>query len=139
MNKNSGVLNVASVRAPLFGERRKAALEDIAILTGAQLISEDKSMKLDKVSINDLGKAKKITITKDKTTIVAFEDTKDLVKARVEKLKREVEITDSEYDQDKINERIAKLAGGVALIKVCLLYTSPSPRDIPLSRMPSSA
>ena len=118
LNKNSGVLNVASVRAPLFGERRKAALEDIAILTGAKLISEDKSMALDKVSINDLGKAKKITITKDKTTIVAFEDTKDLVKARVEKLKREVDITDSEYDQDKINERRAKLAGGVALIKV---------------------
>ncbi len=118
LNKNSGVLNVASVRAPLFGERRKAALEDIAILTGAKLISEDKSMTLDKVSINDLGKAKKITITKDKTTIVAFEDTKDLVKARVEKLKREVNITESEYDQDKINERIAKLAGGVALIKV---------------------
>ncbi len=118
LNKNSGVLNVASVRAPLFGERRKAALEDIAILTGAKLISEDKSMALDKVSINDLGKAKKITITKDKTTIVAFEDTKDLVKARVEKLKREVNITESEYDQDKINERIAKLAGGVALIKV---------------------
>ncbi len=118
LNKNSGVLNVASVRAPLFGERRKAALEDIAILTGAKLISEDKSMTLDKVSINDLGKAKKITITKDKTTIVAYEDTKDLVKARVEKLKREVNITESEYDQDKINERIAKLAGGVALIKV---------------------
>jgi len=118
LNKNSGVLNVASVRAPLFGERRKAALEDIAILTGAKLISEDKSMTLDKVSINDLGKAKKITITKDKTTIVAFEDTKDLVKARVEKLKREVDLTDSEYDQDKINERIAKLAGGVAVIKV---------------------
>jgi len=118
LNKNSGVLNVSAVRAPLFGERRKAALEDIAILTGAKLISEDKSMTLDQVSINDLGKAKKITITKDKTTIVAFEDTIDLVKARVEKLKREVNITESEYDQDKINERIAKLAGGVALIKV---------------------
>ena len=118
LNKNSGVLNVASVRAPLFGERRKAALEDIAILTGANLISEDKSMALDKVTINDLGKAKKITITKDKTTIVAFGETKELVKTRVEKLKREVEITESEYDKDKINERIAKLAGGVALIKV---------------------
>ena len=118
LNKNSGVLNVASVRAPLFGERRKAALEDIAILTGANLISEDKSMALDKVTINDLGKAKKITITKDKTTIVAFGDTKELVKTRVEKLKREVDITESEYDKDKINERIAKLAGGVALIKV---------------------
>ena len=118
LNKNSGILNVAAVRAPLFGERRKAALEDIAILTGAKLISEDKSMALEKVSINDLGKAKKITITKEKTTIIAFEDTKELVKARVEKLKREVETTDSEYDKDKINERIAKLAGGVALIKV---------------------
>ena len=118
LNKNSGVLNVSAVRAPSFGERRKAALEDIAILTGAKLISEDQSMKLEEVTLNDLGKAKKITITKDKTTIVAFDDTKDLVQARVEKLKREVEITESEYDKDKINERIAKLAGGVALIKV---------------------
>ncbi len=118
LNKNSGVLNVSAVRAPSFGERRKAALEDIAILTGAKLISEDKSMKLEEVTLNDLGKAKKITISKDKTTIISFDDTKDLVKARVEKLKREVEITESEYDKDKINERIAKLAGGVALIKV---------------------
>ena len=118
LNKNSGVLNVSAVRAPSFGERRKAALEDIAILTGAKLISEDKSMKLEEVTINDLGKAKKITISKDKTTIVAFDDTKDLVQARVKKLKREVEVTESEYDKDKINERIAKLAGGVALIKV---------------------
>ncbi len=118
LNKNSGVLNVSAVRAPSFGERRKAALEDIAILTGAKLISEDQSMKLEEVTLNDLGKAKKITISKDKTTIVAFDDTKDLVQSRVEKLKREVEITESEYDKDKINERIAKLAGGVALIKV---------------------
>ena len=118
LNKNSGVLNVSAVRAPSFGERRKAALEDIAILTGAKLISEDKSMKLEEATINDLGKAKKITISKDKTTIVAFDDTKELVQARVDKLKREVEITESEYDKDKINERIAKLAGGVALIKV---------------------
>ncbi len=118
LNKNAGVLNVSAVRAPSFGERRKAALEDIAILTGGNLISEDKSMSLEKVTLNDLGKARKVTITKDKTTIVAFEDTKDLVKARVEKLKNEVEITDSDYDKDKINERIAKLSGGVALIKV---------------------
>ena len=118
LNKNAGVLNVSAVRAPSFGERRKAALEDIAILTGSNLISEDKSMTLEKVTLNDLGKARKITITKDKTTIVAFEDTKDLVKERVEKLKNEVEITDTDYDKDKINERIAKLSGGVALIKV---------------------
>merc|ERR1712078_87986 len=118
MNKNAGILNVSAVRAPSFGERRKAALEDIAILTGGNLISEDKSMTLEKVTLKDLGKARKITITKDKTTIVAFEDTKDLVKERVEKLKNEVEITDTDYDKDKINERIAKLSGGVALIKV---------------------
>ena len=118
LNKNAGVLNVSAVRAPSFGERRKAALEDIAILTGSNLISGDKSMTLEKVTLNDLGKARKISITKDKTTIVAFEDTKDLVKERVEKLKNEVEITDTDYDKDKINERIAKLSGGVALIKV---------------------
>ena len=118
LNKNAGVLNVAAVRAPSFGERRKAALEDIAILTGGTLISEDKSMNLENATTTDLGKAKKITISKDKTTIVAFEDTKDFVKSRVEKLKKEIEITDSEYDKDKITERIAKLSGGVALIKV---------------------
>ena len=118
MNKNAGILNVSAVRAPSFGERRKAALEDIAILTGGNLISEDRSMSLDKVTINDLGKAKKITISKDMTTIVAFEDTKDSVKARIEKLKKEVELTELDYDKDKINERIAKLSGGVALIKV---------------------
>jgi len=118
LNKNAGVLNVSAVRAPSFGERRKAALEDIAILTGGNLISEDKSMTLEKVTLEDLGKAKKVTITKEKTTIIAFEDTKDLVKERVDKLKKELEITDTDYDKDKINERIAKLSGGVALIKV---------------------
>ncbi len=118
MNKNAGVLNVSAVRAPSFGERRKAALEDIAILTGGNLISEDKSMSLDQVTLNDLGKAKKITISKDKTTIIAFEDTKNLIKERIKTLKKEVDLTDSEYDKDKINERIAKLSGGVAVIKV---------------------
>ena len=118
LNKNAGIINVSAVRAPSFGERRKAALEDIAILTGGTLISEDKSMSLEKVSMNDLGKAKKITISKDKTTIVAYEDTKELVRSRVEKLKREIDVTETEYDKDKINERIAKLSGGVALIKV---------------------
>jgi len=118
LNKNAGVLNVSAVRAPSFGERRKAALEDIAILTGGNLISEDKSMNLENATLNDLGRAKKITISKDKTTIIAYEDTKDLVSKRIEKLKNEIEITDSDYDKDKINERIAKLSGGVALIKV---------------------
>ena len=118
LNKNAGIINVSAVRAPSFGERRKAALEDIAILTGGNLISEDKSMTLENVTLNDLGKARKITITKDKTTIVAFDDTKDLVKDRVEKLKKEILVTDSDYDKDKIDERIAKLSGGVAVIKV---------------------
>ena len=118
LNKNRGVLNVAAVRAPSFGERRKAALEDIAILTGGTLISEDKSMSLENITLTDLGKARKITISKDKTTILAFESTKNLVKERVEKLKKEIDSTDSEYDKDKINERIAKLSGGVAVIKV---------------------
>ena len=118
LNKNRGVLNVAAVRAPSFGERRKAALEDIAILTGGTLISEDKSMSLENITLTDLGKARKITISKDKTTILAFDSTKNLVKERVEKLKKEIDSTDSEYDKDKINERIAKLSGGVAVIKV---------------------
>ena len=118
LNKNAGVLNVSAVRAPSFGERRKAALEDIAILTGGNLISEDKSMSLEKVTIGDLGRAKKITISKDKTTLIAYDDTKEKVKERVEQLRKELNVTDSEYDRDKINERIAKLAGGVAVIKV---------------------
>ena len=118
LNKNAGVLNVSAVRAPSFGERRKAALEDIAILTGGNLISEDKSMSLEKVTIGDLGRAKKITISKDKTTLIAYDDTREKVKERVEQLRKELNVTDSEYDRDKINERIAKLAGGVAVIKV---------------------
>ncbi len=118
VNKNRGILKVAAVRAPSFGERRKAALADIAILTGGTLISEDKAMSLEKVTISDLGKVRKISITKDKTTIVADESQMSEVQARVASIKRELEATDSEYDQEKLNERIAKLAGGVAVIKV---------------------
>ncbi len=118
VNKNRGVLQVAAVRAPSFGERRKAALADIAVLTGGTLISEDKAMTLDKVELSDLGKARKITISKDTTTIVASDETKEAVASRVASIKRELDQTDSEYDQEKLNERIAKLAGGVAVIKV---------------------
>ena len=118
VNKNRGVLQVAAVRAPSFGERRKAALADIAILTGATLISEDKAMPLEKVQLSDLGKARRITITKETTTIVANDNHKKEVAERVSAIKRELESTDSEYDRDKLNERIAKLAGGVAVIKV---------------------
>ena len=118
VNKNRGVLQVAAVRAPSFGERRKAALADIAVLTGGQVISEDKAMTLDKVTMDDLGRARRITISKDSTTIVASDESKEAVSARVASIKRELDNTDSEYDQEKLNERIAKLAGGVAVIKV---------------------
>ena len=118
VNKNRGVLQVAAVRAPSFGERRKAALADIAVLTGGTVISEDRAMTLDKVTLADLGRARRITITKDSTTIVANDDHRDAVSARVASIRRELENTDSEYDREKLNERIAKLAGGVAVIKV---------------------
>jgi chaperonin GroEL len=118
VNKNRGVLQVAAVRAPSFGERRKAALADIAVLTGATVISEDKAMTLDKVTLADLGRARRITISKETTTIVASEDHKQAVSARVASIKRELEATESDYDREKLNERIAKLAGGVAVIKV---------------------
>ena len=118
VNKNRGVLQVAAVRAPSFGERRKAALEDIAILTGGTVISEDRAMTLDKVTLSDLGKARRITISKESTTIVANEDHQSAVADRVASIKRELDATDSDYDKEKLNERIAKLAGGVAVIKV---------------------
>jgi len=118
VNKNRGVLQVAAVRAPSFGERRKAALADIAVLTGGTVISEDRAMSLDRVTLADLGRARRITITKDSTTIVANDDHRDAVSARVASIRRELENTDSDYDREKLNERIAKLAGGVAVIKV---------------------
>ena len=118
MNKSRGVLQVAAVRAPSFGDRRKAALADIAILTGGTLISEDQAMTLDKVTLEDLGHARRVTISKESTTIVANDDHRDAVSNRVAAIKRELDATDSEYDREKLNERIAKLAGGVAVIKV---------------------
>ncbi|MAS26769.1 MAG: chaperonin GroEL, partial [Synechococcus sp. NAT40] len=118
VNKNRGVLQVAAVRAPSFGERRKAALADIAILTGGTVISEDRAMTLDKVSLDDLGRARRITITKDSTTIVASEEHRAAVTERVGAIKRELDNTESDYDREKLSERIAKLAGGVAVIKV---------------------
>ena len=118
MNKSRGVLQVAAVRAPSFGERRKAALADIAILTGGTLISEEKAMTLDKVTLEDLGKARRVTISKESTTIVATDDHRQAVSERVGAIRRELEATESDYDREKLSERIAKLAGGVAVIKV---------------------
>jgi chaperonin GroEL len=118
VNKNRGVLQVAAVRAPGFGDRRKAMLQDIAILTGANLVSEDRAMTLDKVTLEDLGTVRRITISKDETTIVATGDHQAAVRDRVASIKRELDNTDSEYDREKLSERVAKLAGGVAVIKV---------------------
>jgi chaperonin GroEL len=118
VNKNRGVLQVAAVRAPGFGDRRKAMLQDIAVLTGAQVIAEDKALTLDKATLADLGQARRITITKDDTTILAEESRHGAVADRVAAIKRERDNTDSDYDREKLSERIAKLAGGVAGIQV---------------------
>jgi len=117
VNRLRGVLNVAAVKAPGFGDRRKQMLEDIAILTGGQLISEDAGLKIDTTTIDQLGKARRINITKDNTTIVAEGNEKE-VKARCEQIRRQIEESDSSYDKEKLQERLAKLSGGVAVIKV---------------------
>ncbi|MGG6240499.1 chaperonin GroEL [Nodosilinea sp. AN01ver1] len=117
VNRLRGVLNVAAVKAPGFGDRRKAMLEDIAVLTGGQVISEDTGLKLENTKLDMLGQARRLTITKDNTTIVAEGNEKD-VKARCEQIRRQIEETDSTYDKEKLQERLAKLSGGVAVIKV---------------------
>ena len=118
VNKLRGTINVAAVKAPGFGDRRKAMLEDIAILTGGKVISEDLGIKLENVKLEDLGSAKKVTIDKDNTTIIdGGGDTKDL-QGRVKTLKAQIEDTSSDYDREKLQERLAKLVGGVAVIRV---------------------
>ena len=117
VNRLRGVLNVAAVKAPGFGDRRKAMLEDIAVLTGGQLITEDAGLKLENAKLDMLGKARRITLTKDNTTIVA-EGNEASVKARCEQIRRQMDETESSYDREKLQERLAKLAGGVAVIKV---------------------
>jgi chaperonin GroEL len=117
VNRLRGVLNVAAVKAPGFGDRRKAMLEDIAVLTGGQMITEDAGLKLETTKLDMLGKARRITLTKDSTTIVA-EGNDVAVKSRCEQIRRQMEETDSSYDKEKLQERLAKLAGGVAVIKV---------------------
>jgi chaperonin GroEL len=118
VNKLRGTFQVCAVKAPGFGDRRKAILEDIAILTGGKLISEDLGIKLENVQITDLGRAKKVVVDKDNTTIVEGLGKGADIKARVELIKRQIEETTSDYDREKLQERLAKLAGGVALIKV---------------------
>ncbi|MEW6427978.1 MAG: chaperonin GroEL [Thermodesulfobacteriota bacterium] len=118
VNKLRGTLNVAAVKAPGFGDRRKAMLEDIAILTGGQVITEDLGIKLENVTLNDLGQAKRIVIDKDNTTIVDGAGDKDKLAGRVKQIRKQIEESTSDYDREKLQERLAKLIGGVAVINV---------------------
>jgi len=118
VNKLRGILNVVAVKAPGFGDTRKEQLTDIAIVTGGKVISEELGLKLDKANMEDLGQARRVVIDKDKTTIVEGKGDKEEIDKRVKQIKKELEITESEFDKEKLQERLAKLAGGVAVIKV---------------------
>ena len=118
VNKLRGILNVAAVKAPGYGDRRKAMLEDIAILTGGQAIMKDLGVELDKVEIDQLGQAKKIEIDNDNTTIIEGAGETEAIQGRIEQIRREIEVTTSDYDREKLQERLAKLAGGVAQVNV---------------------
>ena len=118
VNKLKGVLNCCAVKAPGYGDRRKAMLEDIAILTGGRVISEDKGMKLENTTTADLGKAKKVKVDKENTTIIEGTGDKSMIQARMNQIRKEIEESTSDYDKEKLQERLAKLAGGVAVIYV---------------------
>jgi chaperonin GroEL len=118
VNKLRGTLNCAAVKAPGFGDRRKEMLKDIAILTGGQVIAEELGLKLENVTISDLGQAKRVKIDKDNTTIVDGNGQKDKIKGRQQEIRTQIEATTSDYDREKLQERLAKLVGGVAVIKV---------------------
>src|SRR2546426_4858307 len=118
VNKLRGTLQVAAVKAPGFGDRRKAMLEDIAILTGGKVITEDLGIKLENVKTADLGEVKKVTIDKDNTTLVEGAGKSSEIEGRVKQIRTQVDETTSDYDREKLQERLAKLVGGVAIIKV---------------------
>jgi chaperonin GroEL len=118
VNKLRGTFNIIAVKAPGFGDRRKAMLEDIAILTGGKVISEDVGRKLDSINAEDLGRARRVEVNKDKTTIIEGKGTAKEIKDRIKQLKSQIEETESDYDREKLQERMARLAGGVAVIKV---------------------
>jgi chaperonin GroEL len=118
VNKLRGTLQVAAVKAPGFGDRRKAMLEDIAVLTGGQVVSEDLGTKLENLAVADLGKAKRINIDKDNTTIVDGAGSRSAIEGRVKQIRAQIEETTSDYDREKLQERLAKLIGGVAVINV---------------------
>jgi chaperonin GroEL len=118
VNKLRGVLNIAAVKAPGFGDRRKAMLGDMAVLTGGTVISEDLGLKLENLQLSQLGRAKQIKVDKDSTTIIQGAGKKSEIQRRIDQLRRQIEETESEYDKEKFQERLAKLSGGVALIRV---------------------
>jgi len=118
VNKIRGALKVAAVKAPGFGDRRKAMLQDIAILTGGQVISEETGLKLENATLEDLGRAEKITVDKDNTTIVNGTGSKEAIQARIGEIKAQIDKTTSDYDREKLQERLAKLAGGVAVLYI---------------------
>ncbi|MFO0204499.1 MAG: chaperonin GroEL, partial [Alphaproteobacteria bacterium] len=118
VNKLRGILHVAAVKAPGFGDRRKAMLEDLAVLTGGKVITEDLGIKLESVELSDLGQAKRVTITKDATTIVEGAGSSEAITGRVNQIRKQIEESTSDYDSEKLQERLAKLAGGVAVINV---------------------
>jgi chaperonin GroEL len=118
LNKLRGMLNVVAVKAPGFGDRRKAMLQDIAILTGATVISEETGRKLETATIQDLGRAEKVVVSKDDTTIVGGKGDPAQIKGRIEQIRVEIEKSTSDYDKEKLQERLAKLSGGVAIIRV---------------------
>jgi chaperonin GroEL len=118
VNKLRGILNVAAVKAPGFGDRRRAMLEDIAIITGGRLITEEAGFKLENAVVGDLGKAKRIVIEKESTTIIEGAGKKTDIKGRVDQIRREIEDSTSDYDKEKLQERLAKISGGVAVVHV---------------------
>ena len=118
VNKARGALDVAAIRAPLFGDRRKRMLEDIAIVTGGEVVTEELGLKLENTQLDQLGRARKAVVTKDSTTIVGGAGDPERIRGRIKQLKSELEVTSADYDRQKLNERLAKLAGGVAVVKV---------------------
>ncbi len=118
VNNIRGIVKVAAVKAPGFGDRRKAMLQDIAVLTKGQVISEEVGLSIEKATLEDLGQAKKIQITKENTTVIDGSGSKDEIKTRVDQINKEIDQSTSDYDKEKLQERVAKLAGGVAVIKV---------------------
>ena len=137
VNKERGTLDVAAIRAPLFGDRRKRMLEGIAILTGGEVVTEELGLKLENTQLDQLGRARKAVVTKDGTTIVGGAGDPERIEGRVRQLKSELEVTSADYDRQKLNERLAKLAGGVAVVKVGAATNSELREKRTAWRMPS--